>query len=67
MEPLSFQFPTETLKIIKKYGSRRTASDNENPAITDASATVAPSNRSGLVVNLGTAVTSREGTIRMKK
>merc|ERR1712179_340267 len=54
-------FPTENLKIVKKYGSRRTASDNENAATIDDTATVATNNRSGLVVNLGTAATAREG------
>ena len=58
------QFPTQTLKIVKKYGSRRTTSDNENAATTDDTATAATNNRSGLVVNLGTAATSREGRKR---
>ena len=57
------QYPTETLKIVKKYGCRR----NDNPTTTHDSAASSNANpRTGLVVNLGTTSTNREGIAMYK-
>ena len=52
------QYPTEILKIVKKYGCRR----NDNPTTTHEAGVSSNTNpRTGLVVNLGTTATNREG------
>merc|ERR1712038_1837998 len=53
-------YPTETLKIIKNYGSRRATSDNNNSTTANNSATANTNHDSGLVVNLGASGTNRE-------
>ena len=45
------------MKIVKKYGCRR----NDNPTTHETAASSNANPRTGLVVNLGTTSTNREG------
>merc|ERR1712038_1480296 len=53
-------YPTETLKIIKNYGSRRATGDNNNTTTENNTSTATTNHSFGLVVNIGASGTNRE-------